>query len=67
MLLESVILAVMLPYLIIYNRQMNKNKLLLTFLLLFTSVLAFAQNLTVTGTVKDSSTGDPVPFAAIQL
>ena len=46
---------------------MNKLKHLLTFLLLFTSVLAFAQNLTVTGTVKDSSTGEPVPFAAIQL
>ena len=46
---------------------MNKTKLLLTFLLLFTSALAFAQNLTVTGTVKDSSTGEPVPFAAIQL
>ena len=46
---------------------MNKTKLLITFLLLFTSVLAFAQNLTVTGTVKDSSTGEPVPFAAIQL
>ena len=31
------------------------------------SSLAFAQNLTVTGTVKDSSTGEPVPFAAIQI
>lgn len=31
------------------------------------SNLAFAQNLTVTGKVKDSSTGEPVPFAGIQL
>ena len=46
---------------------MNKLKLLLTALSLCVSVLAFAQNLTVTGTVKDSSTGDPVPYAAIQL
>ena len=46
---------------------MNKLKLVLTILSLFMSVLAFAQSLTVTGTVKDSSTGEPVPYAAIQL
>ena len=46
---------------------MNKLKLILTVLSLCMSVLAFAQNLTVTGTVKDSSTGEPVPYAAIQL
>ena len=29
--------------------------------------LAQAQNLTVSGVVKDSSTGEPVPFASIRL
>ena len=48
--------------------QRTKNsKLILTVLALMMSVAAFAQNLTVTGTVTDSSTGEPVPFAAIQL
>ena len=28
---------------------------------------AYAQNITVTGVVKDSSTGEPVPFASIRL
>ena len=51
----------------IVTRIMNKLKLVLTILSLFMSVLAFAQSLTVTGTVKDSSTGEPVPYAAIQL
>ena len=48
--------------------QKTKNsKLILTILALMMSVAAFAQNLTVTGVVTDSSTGEPVPFAAIQL
>ena len=48
--------------------QRTKNsKLILTVLAMMMSVAAFAQNLTVTGTVTDSSTGEPVPFAAIQL
>ncbi|MBR1869275.1 MAG: SusC/RagA family TonB-linked outer membrane protein, partial [Bacteroidales bacterium] len=34
---------------------------------LLASVLAFGQNITVTGTVNDSSTGEPVPFASIQV
>ena len=46
---------------------MTRLKLFLAVLLLTVSSVAFAQNLTVTGTVKDSSTGEPVPFAAIQL
>ena len=35
--------------------------------LLVTAALAYGQNITVTGTVSDSSTGEPVPFASIQL
>ena len=46
---------------------MTKLKLFLTVLAMTLSTWAIAQNLTVTGTVKDSSTGEPVPFAAIQL
>ena len=48
--------------------QRTKNsKLILTVLAMMMSVAAFAQKITVTGTVTDSSTGEPVPFAAIQL
>jgi protocatechuate 3,4-dioxygenase beta subunit len=46
---------------------MKKMKFFLAVLTALISNLAIAQNLTVTGTVKDSSTGEPVPFAAIQL
>ena len=46
---------------------MTKLKLFLAVLTMMVSSWAYAQNLTVTGIVKDSSTGDPVPFAAIQL
>ena len=46
---------------------MKKMRFFLAVLTALISNLAFAQNLTVTGTVKDSSTGEPVPFAAIQL
>ena len=46
---------------------MTKLKILLAVLLMTLSFGAYAQNMTVTGTVKDSSTGEPVPFAAIQL
>lgn len=45
----------------------KNSKLILTVLAMMISVAAFARNLTVTGTVTDSSTGQPVPFAAIQL
>ena len=47
--------------------KIKQPKLLLTILTLLISAAAFAQNLTVTGTVTDSSNGEPVPFAAIQL
>ena len=46
---------------------MKKMKFFLAVLTALISNLAIAQNLTVKGTVKDSSTGEPVPFAAIQL
>ena len=51
----------------IINNQMKKIRFFLVVLATLVSSLAFAQNLTVTGTVKDSSTGEPVPFAAIQI
>ena len=46
---------------------MTRLKLFLTVLALAISAAAFAQDIQVSGTVKDSSTGEPVPFAAIQL
>ena len=46
---------------------MKKVKLFFTVLALAVSVLSFGQNLTVRGVVTDASTGEPVPFAAIQL
>ena len=42
-----------------------KTFLILTFLLV--TSLAFGQNITVSGIVKDSSTGEGVPFASIQI
>lgn len=46
---------------------MKKIKLFFTALALSLTVLGYAQNVTVTGVVKDASTGDAVPFAAIQI
>ena len=46
---------------------MKKAKLFFTVLALAFSVLAYGQNLTVRGTVTDASTGEPVPFASIQI
>lgn len=42
-------------------------KFILPCLLFLAASVADAQNLTVTGTVKDSSNGEPVPFASIRL
>ena len=46
---------------------MKKAKLFFTVLALAFSVMAFGQNVTVRGVVTDEATGEPVPFAAIQL
>ncbi|MDE6871661.1 MAG: SusC/RagA family TonB-linked outer membrane protein [Bacteroidales bacterium] len=46
---------------------MKKIKVFLTVLSVLVAVLASAQNITVTGDVTDASTGEPIPFAAIQL
>lgn len=46
---------------------MKKAKLILSALFLALGVMASAQNITVKGTVKDASTGDAIPFAAIQV
>lgn len=46
---------------------MKKIRFFLTGLMLMVSVAAFAQNITVKGTVTDSSTGDVIPFASIQV
>lgn len=46
---------------------MKKIKLFFTVLAAMISVLAYGQNVTVSGTVSDEANGQPVPFAAIQL
>ena len=46
---------------------MKKIRLFFTALIMLLSVAAFAQNVTVSGTVSDANTGEPVPFASIQL
>jgi len=46
---------------------MKKIKVFFTVLALLVSVLASAQNITVKGVVSDSATGDPVPFASLQI
>ena len=42
-------------------------KLILPCLILMAATVAQAQNLTVTGVVTDSSTGEPVPFASFRI
>ena len=46
---------------------MNKIKLFLLAMTMLVSSLAYAQNLTVSGVVRDSSTGEGVPFASLQV
>ncbi len=45
---------------------MKKLRLIIGLLIMAAST-AMAQNITVTGVVKDSSTGEPVPFASLQI
>jgi len=47
--------------------NMKRLRYILLGLMIMVASAANAQNLTVTGVVKDSSTGEPVPFASIQL
>ena len=46
---------------------MKKIKFLFMMLAMAVSALASAQNITVTGQVKDSSTGEGIPFASLQV
>ena len=46
---------------------MKKIKLFFLAMAMLVSSLAFGQNLTVTGVVKDASTGEGVPFASLQI
>lgn len=46
---------------------MKKIKTFLAVMSFFAALVASAQNLTVTGVVTDSSTGEPIPFASIQV
>ena len=46
---------------------MNKIKLFLLAMAMLVSSLSYAQSLTVSGVVRDSSTGEGVPFASLQV
>lgn len=46
---------------------MKKVKLLLTVLSLFAVSFAFAQNLSISGIVKDANTGEPIPYASVHV
>jgi len=46
---------------------MKRAKLLFSALFVLLSVTVFAQNVTVRGTIKDASTGEAIPFAAVQV
>ena len=46
---------------------MKKAKLFFSVLFLTIGVTVFAQNITVRGTITDASTGDAIPFAAVQI
>ena len=45
---------------------MKKIRFFFTVLAILVSYVASAQNITVSGNVKDSSTGEALPFASIQ-
>ena len=46
---------------------MKKAKLLFSALLVLVSVNLFAQNITVNGTIKDATTGEGIPYSAVQI
>lgn len=46
---------------------MKNTKFFLTVISMLFCAVAFAQDITVTGTVKDASTGEGIPFASIQI
>lgn len=46
---------------------MKRAKIFLAMLAVLSTVLANAQNKTVTGTVTDAATGEPIPFVSIQI
>ena len=46
---------------------MRKMRLFFTMLAVLVSSAAFAQNISVSGSVKDASDGSPVPFASVHL
>lgn len=46
---------------------MRKTKLLLCLVALLMTSVAFAQNITIKGSVAESGGGEPIPFAAIQI
>ena len=48
-------------------QPMKRIKLFFTVLAVLVATVAFAQNVTVSGVVTDSETGEPVPFATIQI
>ena len=48
-----------------YNFMVRKRILISSLLILLVSQIALAQNMTVTGVVKDSKTNEPIPFASI--
>ena len=48
-------------------QPMKRIKLFFTVLAVLVATAAFAQNVTVSGVVTDSETGEPVPFATIQI
>ena len=46
---------------------MKKAKLFFSALFVFMGVTLFAQNITIKGTIKDASSGEAIPFAAVQI
>jgi len=46
---------------------MKKIKALLTLAVLMVSLAAYAQQITVSGTIKDNSNGETIPYAAVQV